>query len=94
MPDSNSVYWNPFLETLPGEKLTGIELKNFRQYLQYAKENCAYYRQRYKDIDSQEIRSIEDIRKLPLIDKKALRLAQEEKASGLFGEILGFCQRS
>ncbi|MFC1885743.1 phenylacetate--CoA ligase family protein [Thermodesulfobacteriota bacterium] len=89
MPGTNVSYWNPLLETLSRENLIEIELKNFRKYLQYAKENCVFYRDRYKDIDPKEIRSIEDVRKLPLIDKKDLRLAQEGKGPGLFGEILG-----
>ena len=92
MPGTKVSYWNPFLETLPRENLIQIELTNFRKYLQYAKQNCVFYRDRYKDIDPEEIRSIEDVRKLPLIDKKDLRLAQEGKGPGLFGEILGVPQ--
>jgi phenylacetate-CoA ligase len=89
MPGTDLRYWNPFLETLLPENLIEIELKNFRKYLKYAKENCVFYRQRYRDIDPEQIRSIEDVRKLPIIDKKDLRLAQEGKGAGLFGEILG-----
>ncbi len=92
MPGTKINYWNPFLETLPRENLIEIELKNFRKYLRYAKENCVFYRDRYKDIDPEEIRSNEDVRKLPLIDKKDLRLAQKGKGVGLFGEILGVQQ--
>jgi len=89
MPEKKTIYWNPFLETMPREKLVEIELKNFRRYLRYAREKCEYYRAKYKNIDPEEIRSIEDIRKLPIIDKEALRLAQEENGFGLFGQMLG-----
>ncbi len=92
MPGTTMSYWNPFLETLPRENLIEIELGNFRKYLHYAKQNCVFYRDRYKDIDPAEIRSIEDVRKLPLIDKKDLRLAQEGQVVGLFGEMLGVPQ--
>ncbi len=34
MADGSIPYWNPFLETLPREKLVQIELKNFRAILQ------------------------------------------------------------
>lgn len=89
MPDMKRNYWNPFLETLPPEKLLEIELKNFRGYLQYAKENSDFYRKKYKAVDPRTIKTKEDIRQLPLIDKEALRKAQEDKAPFPFGEILG-----
>jgi len=82
-------YWNPYLETLPKEKLEEIELKNFRRYLTYAKEHAPFYRNRYRDIDPGDIRTKDDIRRLPLIDKEDLRSAQEGKEPTLFGEILG-----
>jgi phenylacetate-CoA ligase len=83
-------YWNPFLETLPREDLTEIELRNFRKYLQYAKENSALYREKYKDIDPGKIKSREDLKGLPLTDKEDLRAAQEGKDSEtIFGKILG-----
>jgi len=33
-------YWNPFLETLPREKLQQIELKNFRNILTIGCKAC------------------------------------------------------
>ena len=44
-------FWNPFLETLPPEKLAEIELKNFRRYLQYAKEHSEFYRKTLAGIE-------------------------------------------
>lgn len=82
-------YWNPWLETLPREKLEEIELKNFRTYLKYAKEHSPFYRNRYKEINPEDIKTKDDIRRLPLIDKEDLRTAQEGKEPTLFGEILG-----
>ena len=89
MPLRIMKYWNPFLETLPRERLIEIELKNFRKYFWYAKENSSFYGKRYKDIDPQDIKSKEDIRHLPLIDKEDLRTAQERKKPFPFGEMLG-----
>ena len=79
MPNAQSKYWNPVVETLPREKLATIELKNFRQYLQYAKDHSEFYRKKYRSIDPRAIETIEDIRNLPLIDKVDLREAQEDK---------------
>jgi phenylacetate-CoA ligase len=89
MPERIMEYWNPFLETLPRERLIEIELKNFRKYLRYAKENSPFYGKRYKDIDPDDIETKEDIRHLPLIDKEDLRTAQARKKPFPFGEMLG-----
>lgn len=82
-------YWNPFLETLPREKLVRIELKNFREILHYAKEHSPFIRERYQDISPDDIKSMEDVRALPLIDKGDLRTAQEGKEPFPYGEMLG-----
>jgi phenylacetate-CoA ligase len=82
-------YWNPYLETLPRERLLGLELNSFRKLLQYAKEHSPFYRQRYGDIAPEDIRTREDIRSLTLLDKEDLRAAQEGKEPSLYGELLG-----
>jgi phenylacetate-CoA ligase len=82
-------YWNPYLETLPREGLLELELNNFRKLLQYAKEHSPFYHKRYKDIVPEDIKTKEDLRRLPLLDKKDLRAAQEGKEPSLYGEILG-----
>jgi phenylacetate-CoA ligase len=82
-------YWNPYLETLPRETLLELELHNLRKLLQYAKEHSPFYRQRYKDIFPEDIKTKEDLRRLPLLDKEDLRIAQEGTGPSLYGEILG-----
>jgi phenylacetate-CoA ligase len=82
-------YWNPYLETLSRERLLELELHNFRKLLQYAKEHSSFYRKRYKDIVPEDIKTKEDLRRLPLLDKEDLRAAQEGKEPPLYGEILG-----
>jgi phenylacetate-CoA ligase len=82
-------YWNPYLETLPREQLVGIQLKRFREIFTYAKTHSALYQHRYNHIDPQDIRTLDDVRKLPLIDKDDLRKAQDDKEPFPFGEMLG-----
>jgi len=82
-------YWNPFLETLPREKLQQIELKNFRNILTYAKENAPFIREKYRGISPEDIETINDVKSLPLMDKEDLRKAQEGKKPFPFGEISG-----
>lgn len=41
--------------------------------IKYAYENSEFYRELYKDIDIDQIQSIEDLKKLPIVDKEMLR---------------------
>ncbi len=86
--DRTGQYWNPFIETLPREKLIKIELKLFRVLLQWAKENSPFYRRKLHGIDPQDIRSLEDIAKVPMTEKEELRMAQEGKEPFPYGELL------
>ena len=82
-------YWNPFLETLPREKLEKIELRNFRKYVAYAKAHSALYGGKFEEIEPEDLRSREDIRRLPLTDKEDLRIAQEREEPSIYGDLLG-----
>ena len=82
-------YWNPFLETLPGEKLQQIELKNFRRHLAYAKEHSLLCREKFRDVVPEDIRAREDLMRLPMIDKEDLRMAQLEEGWNIYGKLLG-----
>ena len=89
MGSSRTNYWNPYLETLPKEKIRAIQLKRFREILSHAKNRSVFYGDRYAGIEPGDITSIEDVRQLPLIDKEDLRKAQDDKEPFPFGEILG-----
>ncbi len=89
MIDPDRKYWNPFVETLPRERLLTAELANFRRMVAYVKDHSALYREKYKGIDPADIRSLGDVRKLPLIDKAELRTAQADKDPFPFGDLLG-----
>ena len=89
MEKQNSLYWNPLLETLPREKLVEIELKNFRKYLRYAKAHSAFYIKRFKDVETEDIKTLQDIKGLPLTEKEDLRIAQASEDPTIYGHILG-----
>ena len=72
-------YWNPYTETLPREQIDRLQVKNFRQLAVYAKAHCAFYRHLYRDVDVQGIRSLADIRALPLVEKENLRQARKTR---------------
>jgi phenylacetate-CoA ligase len=83
-------YWNPFLETLPRDELVQIEIKRFREAMAFAMGNCPMYRDKFKEvgISPEEIKTLDDIRKVPLTDKEELRRAQECGEPFLYGKTL------
>jgi phenylacetate-CoA ligase len=80
-------YWNAYTETLPTEELDRIEFGFFKEYFAYAKANSAMYREKLKGINAEDIKSIEDIRKIPFTYKDELRAQQEVEFP--YGALLG-----
>lgn len=89
MVDDLPKYWNPFTETLPRESIRAIQLRNLRRLLAFSQTHSILYQDRLKDINPEDIRTIEDVRRIPLLEKEDLRLAQEDKPNFLFGDVLG-----
>lgn len=81
-------YWNPYLETMERHELDRIELFYFRNIFSYAKEHSLLYRDKLKGIDPDGIRTLDDVKKIPLTDKQELREYQE-MAPYPYGGILG-----
>lgn len=55
------------------EKERKIQNKRFLKLLHYAVKNSPFYQEFYKDIRLEEIRSVEDIHKLPVLRKEILK---------------------
>ena len=72
---TDSTYWNPILETLPREKIRTLQLKKFRKIFQWAYDHSKFHRKRYDDagITPRDIRSFEDIRRVPTVEKSMMR---------------------
>lgn len=81
-------YWNPYLETLPRGELDEIELSYFKNIFSYAKTNSIMYREKLKGVEPENIRTLEDIKRIPLTDKEELRRYQEIEPYP-YGGILG-----
>ena len=84
-----SVYWNPLLETMPREKLRDLQVMKFRRIMEWAYDNSPFYRKLYKDAGIQpgDIKTFEDIRKVPKTDKGMLREVQNRPPFP-YGDIL------
>ncbi len=72
---SSEVYWNPFLETLPHERLEVLQLKKFQRIFKWAYDHSRFHRRLYDaaGIVPEDIRSFEDIRRVPRVDKSMMR---------------------
>jgi phenylacetate-CoA ligase len=70
-------YWNPYLETLPRKEYNEIELSYFRNIFSYAKEHSILYRDKLKGIESKDIKSFDDLKRIPFTEKEEMRKYQE-----------------
>lgn len=84
-------YWNPVLETMPREALERLQLKKFKRAMQYAMDHSPFYRRKYEEVGvtPEDIKSFNDVRKVPMVDKNEFRLAQQDKDPRPYGELLG-----
>ncbi len=82
-------YWNAYTETLPREKLNKIELKYFQDLVGYGKSHSNLYKEKLKGIEVGDIRTFEDIKKVPFTYKEELRKWQEDVEPFPYGGLLG-----
>jgi len=82
-------YWNPVLETLPRAKLRALQLKKFQRIFAWAYENSPFYHRLYQEagLEPGDIKTFEDIRKVPQTDKGMLREVQSRPPFP-YGDIL------
>ncbi len=86
--EENKKYWNPIIETLPREKLIEIELKRFREVIRWAKECSPFYKRKLHGIEPGDIRTLQDVEKVPITEKEELREAQAGREPYLYGDLL------
>ena len=84
-----SIYWNPLLETMPREKLRDLQVRKFKRIMEWAYRNSPFYGKLYKDagIEPGDIKTYEDIKKVPKTDKGMLREVQSRPPFP-YGDIL------
>jgi len=86
---NTSKYWNPILETLPQEKLRKLQLIKFQRIFKWAYDNSPFYHDLYHDagIEPGDIRTLDDIRKVPKVEKSMMRAIQGKEPYP-YGSIL------
>ncbi|OGO40518.1 MAG: phenylacetate--CoA ligase [Chloroflexi bacterium RBG_16_57_8] len=84
-------YWNPILETASPEKLHELQLRKFREIVQWAYERSAFHHRLYHEagLEPGDIKTWDDIRRVPLVDKGMMRTIQGEGHEPFpYGEML------
>ena len=78
--DVQQKYWNPVLETLPHEKIRQLQLKKFKQIFRWTYDHSKFHRQLYEQagIKPDDIRSFEDIRQVPKVEKAMMQDIQRK----------------
>lgn len=76
----NIKFWNPVLETIPQEKLKQLQLAKFKRIFNWTYENSKFHQSVYKEagIEPRDIKSFEDIRKIPKIEKSMMQDIQNK----------------
>ena len=74
-------YWNPYLETLPREIIRRLQLKKFKRIFKWAYTHSKFHRTLYDNasIGPEDIRSFEDIARIPKVEKSMMRDIQRKK---------------
>jgi phenylacetate-coenzyme A ligase PaaK-like adenylate-forming protein len=88
LPPSDSRYWFPRRETMPAAEREGAILARLQQVCAYAYEHAPFYRRKWDEagFDPRRLKSLEDFEKVPVVQKKDLRAAQERVPP--FGDYL------
>ncbi len=65
--------FNPEMETLPREEIEKLQLSQLRKTLRFLKNSCSKLKEKYKDIEPEDIKSLDDLKNLPFTTKDELR---------------------
>lgn len=85
-------YYNPEIECAPLEEIKKLQNERFMEQVKHVWENVPYYRKKMEDsgVTIDDIKSVDDLHKLPFLTKDDLR---EAYPYGLMGKPLSECVR-
>jgi phenylacetate-CoA ligase len=90
-------YWDPETETMPIDKLRKLQGERLQELVSYAYEKSKFYKRKYDEagVKPSDIHTIEDLKKLPLIEDDEIRNAPlEDKLSVPWSEVNQCCSSS
>ena len=87
-----SNYYQPEIETMPVEQIQALQSERLRAQVKFVYENVKFYREKMEEVQvhPDDIKGIEDLHKLPFINKDDLR---DQYPYGLLGVPLSDCVR-
>ncbi len=73
-------FWNPVLETLPRGRIRDLQFRKFKKIFAWGYEKSKFHRGLYEKagIKPEDIRSFEDIRSIPTVEKSMMRDIQRK----------------
>jgi phenylacetate-CoA ligase len=78
--DQEQRYWNPVLETLSADEIRDLQFRKFQRIFNWTYERSRFHRALYEKagITPEDIRSLEDIRHVPTVEKSMMRDIQRK----------------
>jgi len=75
------IYWNPILETMSPDRLRALQLKKFRNMLQWAYAKSSFHRRLYDKAGFKpgDVKSYEDVTRVPKVDKALMQTIQHKE---------------
>ncbi len=77
---SNSLFWDEALETMPREQLREIQLAKLKKQVKYNYDNSIFYQRKFDSVglEAGDIKTWDDFARIPFMDKSEHRAAQDE----------------
>jgi phenylacetate-CoA ligase len=75
---ADSAYWNPKIETLGRSQLEALQLAKLRVQLEWARQRSPWYRRTMAAFDPGQLRSLSDLRRLPMLTREEWMTSQFE----------------
>jgi phenylacetate-CoA ligase len=93
MSTQHRSYWDEALETQPRADWEALKLQLLQKHLHHAYNNSPYYRASFDaaGVHPEEVRSLDDIRRFPFINKQTLR--ERQLAVPPFGDLVAVPER-
>ncbi len=80
-----SQYWNPKVETLGRAQLEALQLAKLRHQVAWAKQRSPWFRRTLAAVDPEELNSIADLRRLPMLTREDWMNSQSDHPP--YGEL-------
>ncbi|MBV9818781.1 MAG: AMP-binding protein [Solirubrobacterales bacterium] len=85
MAAAASPFWNPKTETLERSRLEALQMAKLRRHTAWAAQRSPWYRRALAGVDPDALRSLDDLRRLPMLTRDDWMNSQRERPP--YGEL-------